>query len=153
MPSRLRFLKQTKRLALRRSVPYRGLYMLGGFNYNLLLVSTFDWDVIEINLSIHHQQRVWLREHILIDANTIKELLEDRPELDIFLLKSLSLLLDSQMVKLHLVVPFEEGVKVCPFINACVCQRFLDFLLEVIIIKLQLLDFNFAREIERKNLL
>lgn len=69
---------QTKRFALWRS-PHRygGLYMMGSFDYNLLLVSAFHWDVIEVDLSIHHKQRIWLREHILVDTDTIKELLEN----------------------------------------------------------------------------
>merc|ERR1719359_2839759 len=85
-----------------------------GLNIHLLVTNALERHVIQVHLAIDNKQWIRLRQHVLIDTDPIKELLEDRSQLQVLLPQALALLFYSKVVNLHLVVTLEELVKVGP---------------------------------------
>ena len=70
-----------------------------------------DWWTVQVHLVVHYQERVVRIKHIIIDRHTIKILLQQILEKEVFLLKRCFLFFNCQLVKVHLVVAFVEVVE------------------------------------------
>lgn len=133
-------------------------HVVRSLDADLLVANTLYGHMIEIDFAIDDQQRVRLGQDILVDADAIQELFQDGAKLHVLFIQSLPLLLDGEVIKLHLVEAFEKVVKVCPLIDANVRKLLADLLLEVIVtaeIKIALLEFrkHVTRKVEWQDFL
>mmetsp|Transcript_62615 Transcript_62615/g.149378 ORF Transcript_62615/g.149378 Transcript_62615/m.149378 type:complete len:351 (-) Transcript_62615:449-1501(-) len=131
--------------------------MMSCLHIDSFVCGALDRHVVQIDLAVHHQKRVRGRQHVLVDADTIQELLQNGAQLYILLGETLSFLFHGVVVQLHLVEALEEVVKISPLVDAHVRKLLLDFLSKVLIAEFQLALFELLQdvtgEVKWKNLL
>ena len=70
-----------------------------------------DWRSVQIDLVVHNEKWIVVVDNIIVDAHTVKVLLEKVLEEEVLLFKSRLLLLNRKLVKVNLVEAFVEVVQ------------------------------------------
>ena len=74
------------------------------------------WGPVEVHAVIDHEQRVVVVNDIIVDTDTIQVLLQQVLKEEVLLLKCRLLFLDSELVKMDLVVALVEVIKLLEFV-------------------------------------
>ena len=82
----------------------------------MLGIVTHNRRSVQVDLVVHNEQRIVVVDHIVVDAHTVKILLQQILKEQVFLLKGGFLFLNSQLVEVHFIEALVEVVKQLEFI-------------------------------------
>ena len=82
----------------------------------MLGIVTHNRRSVQVDLVVHNEQRIVVVDHIIVDAHTVKILLQQILKEQVFLLKGGFLFLNSQLVEVHFIEALVEVVEQLEFI-------------------------------------